>query len=81
MISSGPRAIGAPWASVTVAPSAVTVTISPFSIVSASRVSARNAGMADATNVSSSPIPTISGHSWRAATSVSAWAACIAANA
>ena len=52
------------------APAGSTVTISPFLSPSAGRVWARKAGIAEATKVSSSPSPTISGHSWRAATSV-----------
>ena len=63
------------------APSGSTVTISPFLSPSDVRVSARKAGIAEATKVSPSPRPTISGHSWRAATSVSGCSACMATKA
>ncbi len=45
------------------------VTISSFSIATASRVSARKAGIAEARKVSPSPTPATSGHSLRAPTS------------
>ncbi len=65
----------------TIAPSGSMVTISSLSIWRTLRVCARNAGIAEARNVSSEPSPTISGHSFRAPTRSSGWSACIAPNA
>ena len=56
-------------------------TISPFSMYWTVRVWARKAGTAEATNCSPSPLPTTSGHSLRAPTSVSGSSTLIATNA
>ena len=62
------RSTGAPSAVMNSTPSGRSTTSSSFSMYWTSRVCAMNAGIAEATNCSPSPRPTISGHSRRAAT-------------